>query len=349
MNQAELRAMAKERIKDAKVLIRGKRWEFAYYAAGYSVECALKSCVLARMIHTAWIFQEKWEAKLCLTHEFGKLIDLAGLRDELNNKHAASAAAAAAAGGPPGGVFAGYWGTILQWEVSSRYLPKTEAEAKALYEAITDKSDGVLKMDSEVLVENRIEDGRKLIDELDRNNFDVTVAFWVRTSEEASWFLYIGSNSVDPAKIGDSYRTLYSCLSRISGPSLTISEVRLIHTTNPIAQNALAVRDRHAGRGPSHFHGKRLGNLSIDEAYIYPRAAGAMTPMEILQTAFAAANRPVGSGELPSRITLRDGSTVRGFLSGFQLRLPGPLTLDVLDSATNTNRKISVEDITSIQ
>jgi HEPN domain-containing protein len=47
VNQADLRRMAEERIKDARALIRGKRWEFAYYAAGYSIECALKSCVLA--------------------------------------------------------------------------------------------------------------------------------------------------------------------------------------------------------------------------------------------------------------------------------------------------------------
>lgn len=59
MNQAELRWMAEERIKDARALIRGKRWGFAYYVAGYSIECALKSCILARMIHTATIFDEK--------------------------------------------------------------------------------------------------------------------------------------------------------------------------------------------------------------------------------------------------------------------------------------------------
>src|SRR5437588_12250440 len=100
--------MAEERIKDAKALLDGHRWEFAYYVAGYAVECALKSCILARMVHTAWIFQEKWEAKSCLTHEFEKLIDLAGMRDELNNQFRASAAAAAAAGSPPGGRFTGF-------------------------------------------------------------------------------------------------------------------------------------------------------------------------------------------------------------------------------------------------
>jgi hypothetical protein len=136
--------MAEERVKDAKALLDGGRWEFAYYAAGYAVECALKACLLARMIHTAWVFQEKWEAKVCLTHEFGKLNDLAGMRDELNTKLAASAVAAAAVGGPPGGAFAGYWGTALSWKVESRYQPRTEAEARGLYEAISQDPDGVL-------------------------------------------------------------------------------------------------------------------------------------------------------------------------------------------------------------
>ena len=138
-----MQVMAEERIKDAKALLDGGRWEFAYYAAGYAVECALKACLLARMIHTAWVFQEKWDAKVCLTHDFGKLIDLAGMRDELNNKLAASAVAAAA-GGLPAGAFGSNWGTAQEWKVESRYQSKTEADAQRLYDALTQIPDGVL-------------------------------------------------------------------------------------------------------------------------------------------------------------------------------------------------------------
>ncbi len=144
MNRAELQAMAEERVKDAKVLLDSGRWEFAYYAAGYAIECALKPCLLARMVNTAWVFQEKWDAKTCLTHSFESLIDLAGLRDELNNKLASSAAAAAAAGGPPGGPFGAFWGTAALWKVESRYQPRTDREARDLYEAITHDPDGIL-------------------------------------------------------------------------------------------------------------------------------------------------------------------------------------------------------------
>ncbi len=44
--------MAQERILDAEALINGDRWAYAFYVAGYAVECALKSCILARMIHS---------------------------------------------------------------------------------------------------------------------------------------------------------------------------------------------------------------------------------------------------------------------------------------------------------
>jgi hypothetical protein len=124
--------MAEERILDAKALLDGGRWEFAYYAAGYAVECGLKSCILARMIHTAWVFEEKWKAQDCLTHDFAELVKLAGLNTELNAMLAASLA------------FVANWGTALLWKVTTRYQARTEAEARALYAAITDVPDGVL-------------------------------------------------------------------------------------------------------------------------------------------------------------------------------------------------------------
>jgi hypothetical protein len=137
VNQAELRTMAEERLKDAKVLLDGGRWEFAYYAAGYSAECGLKSCILARMIHTAWIFEEKWDARACLDHRFGKLVYLAGLSDPLSDQLKVSAAA--------GKEFAANWETAEKWTVTSRYESKTEGEARSLFAAIADETHGVLQ------------------------------------------------------------------------------------------------------------------------------------------------------------------------------------------------------------
>ena len=48
-------------IRDANALLRGGRWEFSYYVAGYAVECALKLSACLCMVHTAWVFEEKVE------------------------------------------------------------------------------------------------------------------------------------------------------------------------------------------------------------------------------------------------------------------------------------------------
>lgn len=125
--------MAEERILDAAVLLNGSRWAYAYYVGGYAVECALKSCILSRMIHTGGVFQDKKFADWCWTHDFGELIKLAGLTTELNARLAASAA------------FVGHWGTATQWKETSRYEAKSEVEARSLIEAITNDPDGVLR------------------------------------------------------------------------------------------------------------------------------------------------------------------------------------------------------------
>jgi len=128
--------MAEERILDAAALITGNRWAYAYYVAGYAVECGLKSCVLARMIYTGGVFEDKKFADRCFTHDFAELVKLAGLTDELNSSLVASAAGSRA--------FVEHWTTAVQWQETARYQQKTEGDAKALYAAITHDPDGVI-------------------------------------------------------------------------------------------------------------------------------------------------------------------------------------------------------------
>ena len=136
MNQEQLRKLAEHRILDAKVLIDGGRWAYGYYVAGYAIECALKSCVLARMVHTGWVFQEKVKIDECITHDFDKLIPIAGMRALLTDSLKASAVAT--------GEFARNWEIVKQWKVTSRYEDRTQKEAMELYAAITDEPHGML-------------------------------------------------------------------------------------------------------------------------------------------------------------------------------------------------------------
>lgn len=142
MNQAELRLMAEERIEDARVLVAGHRWTFAYHTTGVAVECALKSCVLARMIYTGWVFDEviqlggqarKVKEVTARTHDFTTLLELAGLKGDLDADAAADSE------------FQKRWGAVAKWTVESRYLPKSRGEAETLYEAVAEPTHGVLR------------------------------------------------------------------------------------------------------------------------------------------------------------------------------------------------------------
>jgi hypothetical protein len=89
------------------------------------------------MVHTGWVFQEKVKIEECITHDFDKLVKIAGMLDLLNENLKASAAASSE--------FVGNWHMVGQWKVTSRYEEKTEKEARDLYAAITDEPYGVLR------------------------------------------------------------------------------------------------------------------------------------------------------------------------------------------------------------
>jgi hypothetical protein len=126
-------------------------------------------------------------------------------------------------------------------------------------------------MDTDLLVTSHIDDGRRLLEQLDRDRFPVSVAFWVKRSDEGSWRLYIASPTFDQERFGESYRNLYSSLDRLKGLSDSVSpaDISLITDTSPIAKDAQDIRDRYPSRNPVGYRGERLGDLSIYEAQIY--------------------------------------------------------------------------------
>jgi len=127
------------------------------------------------------------------------------------------------------------------------------------------------------LVEQQIDSGLDFIAQLKQDGFDVSVAFWVKTLEEGLWFLYIGSNSAQPGDMGEVYRRVYATLSRIGDKGISLSDIKVIPANNPIATDAMVVRDRYSGNVPTRYHGKRLGLLAIEAAYIYPSESASLT------------------------------------------------------------------------
>lgn len=130
MNRLQLQHIAEERIRDAEALLNAGQWSGAYYFIGYAVECGLKACV-TKLINQH-DFPDKELVLKAYTHKIDVLVEAARLEKE--RKTAATA--------DP--VFADNWLIARGWTESSRYAFWTEAEARELFAAVTDTTNGVM-------------------------------------------------------------------------------------------------------------------------------------------------------------------------------------------------------------
>ena len=123
MTRADFQNVAEVRLEDARILLENGRYEGAYYLCGYAVECALKACIAKAT--KAEEFPPRDASKLYI-HDPERLAVFAGpdVRDALIGR--------------------AEWTVVVLWEETSRYERRAEADARALYQAVSDPADGVL-------------------------------------------------------------------------------------------------------------------------------------------------------------------------------------------------------------
>jgi HEPN domain-containing protein len=126
LNRVDFQQFAELRLQDAKVLVDQGRYEAAYYFAGYAVECALKACIAKKTKEHD--FPGKDSQRL-YTHRLETLLEYAGtdIADSLADPAVAP-----------------NWSVVVRWNENSRYEPRSEMEARALYNAIADIPHGAL-------------------------------------------------------------------------------------------------------------------------------------------------------------------------------------------------------------
>jgi hypothetical protein len=131
-------------------------------------------------------------------------------------------------------------------------------------------------MDTETLVDRVIDDGQKLVEALRQHGFDMSAAFWLKASEDDRWSFYIVSPAVDREGLAHAYRRLHPLVRAMPQPFwIDPLAIKLIGPSNPIAQDVLAI---HGRAGPPHvspirWGGRKLGNVNVEDAYLYPLPA----------------------------------------------------------------------------
>ena len=125
MNRTDFQELAKVRLDEAKALLDQKRFDGAYYLAGYAVECGLKACI-AKLTNQNDFPRDRKFIEKCYSHDFTDLLKASGLLDEIEQHTKVDA------------VLSGNWVIVAAWNESSRYVRKGQVEAEALFEAITE-------------------------------------------------------------------------------------------------------------------------------------------------------------------------------------------------------------------
>ena len=130
MNRAELQELALERAREAETLLNAGHWSGAYYLIGYAAECGLKACIAK--LTNQYDFPDKDLALKSYTHDIEGLLVVAELKTQRN------------ADGISNPARRDSWITLKDWNEQARYKRWTEAQARKLFTAVTDTTNGVL-------------------------------------------------------------------------------------------------------------------------------------------------------------------------------------------------------------
>jgi len=108
-----------------------------------------------------------------------------------------------------------------------------------------------------------------------------TAAFWLKASEDGKWSFYLVSPVVDAAGLAKAYRLLHPLVRARPRPFwIDPLEIKLTGPSNPIARDVLGIHGRVRGPhgSPLPWGGTKLGNRSIEGAYLYPLPAATPSP-----------------------------------------------------------------------
>ncbi len=126
-------------------------------------------------------------------------------------------------------------------------------------------------MDTAVLVEKLIKDGRLLVDKLLKSGFNLIAAFWIKPVDDERWYLYLISGSVDQIGLKAAYSAVGEQLQSIPDCWISPTQIKLIDERNKIALDVVRFLNLFPGRRPNPLLLNSVGSISIDEFHLlYP-------------------------------------------------------------------------------
>jgi hypothetical protein len=126
----DFQQLARLRLRDARILLRNRGVEGAYYLTGLAVECAVKTCIAKRSKRHDFPPNPNVIRDI-YTHDLIKLIGAAQLGPTLE------------ADAKRNSTLNKNWAVVKDWNINSRYMTKS-LNARDLYRAVAGR-DGVMQ------------------------------------------------------------------------------------------------------------------------------------------------------------------------------------------------------------
>jgi hypothetical protein len=126
--RAELRKLADDKLRAARILMAERSFSNAYYLAGYAIEIGLKAVIARRF--RANVFPDKKVVEKAYNHDFRQLVEVAELTAEL-------------AAARRDIRFEANWNIAAAWKAEDRYVMFDRPSANAMLFAVGDSDFGV--------------------------------------------------------------------------------------------------------------------------------------------------------------------------------------------------------------
>lgn len=125
-------------------------------------------------------------------------------------------------------------------------------------------------MDTTILVDKDIEDGRKLVEALDRSMFDLVGALWFYFSGSRDWRLLLVSPSVDSAGPRSCYKVIQSVIEDMPRDfGISLSRISVLSPRDNIIRLLKAAIRTDRGISAIRFTSNTINGVFIEDALVY--------------------------------------------------------------------------------
>ncbi|MEK6477730.1 hypothetical protein WJR50_09360 [Catalinimonas sp. 4WD22] len=125
-------------------------------------------------------------------------------------------------------------------------------------------------MDKKILVGIDLEEGKKVLEELDKSGLEVTSAFWFYLAEVEEWRLMLAMPSIDIQGRKKTYAKIWGVLDRNrSTLNIPLDAITLISPKHELNQLLRSVVKTGKSMSGIRFSGDVINGTLIEDAYIY--------------------------------------------------------------------------------